>query len=436
MITTGTSIRVRPGSELAGVIRVPGDKSLSHRALMFGALADGVSQVRGFLPAGDTLATLGCLEALGVQIDRHTSTDLTVHGRGLHGLQAPSAPLDCVNAGTGLRLLTGIMVGQSFPSVLDGSDQLRRRPMTRITQPLRLMGAQIDDTNGRAPLRIEPAALHGITYEMPVASAQVKSCLLLAGLFADGVTTVIEPGPARDHTERMLRGVGAQVEVSGSNVSITPGAALRPLDVTIPGDISSAAFVLVGALLTAADEVRIENVGINPTRTGILDILALMGAEIQMVNHREEAGEPVADLIVSKTALHGAAIGGDLIVRAIDEFPALMVAALQADGETIVNNAAELRVKETDRIAVMAGELRKLGAEIEERPDGFKIVGPQTLRGAVADGHDDHRVAMSLVIAGLCANGETLVEDARCAEDSFPRFVDTLQALDAAVEQL
>jgi 3-phosphoshikimate 1-carboxyvinyltransferase len=446
-------------------VAVPGDKSLSHRALILGALADGVSQARGWLPAGDTLATLRCVQALGVAVERRDDTTLSVHGRGLWGLQAPAAPLDCVNAGTAIRLLAGVMAGQRFPSVLDGSAQLRRRPMRRVTDPLRQMDAQIEDADGRAPLRIRPAHLRGITYEMPVASAQVKSSLLLAGLFADGPTTIIEPGPARDHTERMLRAMGAGVAANGARVTLTPGNALRPFDMTIPGDMSSAAFVIVAALLSPRYQphppasspfdgegehggdssplstswggdsgeglTRIENVNTNPTRTGILDILAQMGAEVALSGEREEGGEPVADLTVKPTPFRGAAIGGDLIVRAIDEFPALMVAATQAEGETVARDAAELRVKETDRIAVMAAELRKLGAEIEERPDGFRIVGPQTLRGAIVQGHDDHRVAMALAVAGLVAEGETIIEDAACVNDSFPGFVETLQALGA-----
>lgn len=428
------AIRVKPGRGLQGTVRVPGDKSISHRTLILGALAEGVSQVRGFLPAGDTLATLGCMRALGVVIDQHDSTTLTVHGRGLHGLLAPTAPLNCVNAGTAIRLLAGILAGQAFPSVLDGSEQLRRRPMRRVTDPLRQMGAQIADTDGRAPLHLSPASLHGITYSMPVASAQVKSCVLLAGLFANSPTTVIEPGPARDHTERMLRGMGLDVHVDGGCVTLVPGTALHSLDVTVPGDISSAAFVLVAGLLNAASEVRVEGVNVNPTRTGILDIFALMGSQVRVSDSWNEAGEPVADMVVRRMALTGADTRGDLIVRAIDEFPALMVAATQADGATVVSDAAELRVKETDRIAVMAGELRKFGAQIEERADGFALHGPQKLRGAVVDGHDDHRVAMSLVVAGLCADGETLVNDARCVEDLFPGFVETMQSLGADVE--
>jgi 3-phosphoshikimate 1-carboxyvinyltransferase len=430
------AIRVCPGENLKGSVGVPGDKSLSHRALILGGLADGTSHVRHFLPGGDTLATLGCMRSLGVTIEQHDAATLTVHGRGLHGLQAPAAALNCVNAGTGMRLLAGVMAGQPFASVLDGSEQLRRRPMRRITDPLRRMGALIEDSDGRAPLRFSPAGLRGITYDMPVASAQVKSCVLLGGLFADSPTTIVEPGPARDHTERMLRAMGASVQIEGTRITIYPGESLQPLDLTIPGDISSAAFVLVAAAFAAADSVTVQGIGVNPTRTGLLDVLAAMGAEIGQTNPRDEGGEPVADLLAGRVTLHGASIGGDLVVRAIDEFPVLMVAATQADGETVVADAAELRVKETDRIAVMADELRKLGAAIDERADGFRVIGPQTLRGAAVDGHDDHRVAMALAVAGLVAQGETIIRDAGCVNDSFPGFVETLQALGAKVEWL
>ncbi|MEW6580103.1 MAG: 3-phosphoshikimate 1-carboxyvinyltransferase [Chloroflexota bacterium] len=426
-----TAIRVRPGATLRGAVRVPGDKSLSHRALILGALAEGTGHVRGWLPAGDTLATLRCIQALGIAVEREGETTLTVRGRGLGGLQAPAAPLDCVNAGTAMRLLAGVLAGQRFASTLDGSEQLRRRPMRRITEPLRRMGAQIADTDGHAPLHIRPAALRGMVHTLPVASAQVKSGILLAGLFADGPTTVSEPGPARDHTERMLRAMGAQVDVDGFTVTLTPGPALHPLDLTVPGDPSSAAFVLVAALLAAEGDVRVTGVGVNPTRTGLLDILAAMGGPVTCERERLEGGEPVADLLVRQADLRGTAVGGDLIVRAIDEFPVLMIAATQARGETLVRDAAELRVKETDRIAVMAAELRKMGAVIEEQPDGFRIVGPQRLHGAVVQGHDDHRVAMALAVAGLVADGETVVEDAACAHDSFPGFVETMRALGA-----
>lgn len=428
------AIRAGAGAALNGVVRVPGDKSLSHRALIFGALAEGTSYVRQWLAAGDTLATLDCVRALGVTVLQHSSSTLTIHGAGLHGFHAPQRPLNCINAGTAMRLLAGVLAGQRFESVLDGSAQLRSRPMRRVIAPLQQMGAQVRATNDRAPLYFAPAELHGMTYAMPVASAQVKSCILLAGLYADAPTTVIEPGPARDHTERMLQAMGAQIAVDGPQVTVTPGGTLRPFDMAIPGDMSSAAFVIVAALLAGEGVVRITNIGVNPTRTGILDILTAMGAAVAQDNIHDEGGEPVAEIAVRRASLRGVDVGGELIVRAIDEFPALMVAATQASGVTTVRDAAELRVKETDRIAVMATELRKMGADIEERPDGFRVTGPQHLRGAVVQGHDDHRVAMALAVAGLVAQGETVIEDAACVNDSFPGFVETLAALGAPLE--
>lgn len=429
-----TRVRVRSGREISGAVRVPGDKSISHRALILGSLADGKSEIRGWLPAGDTLATLNAMQALGVKIERHDDTTLTVYGVGLDGLEEPADSLDCVNAGTLMRLMVGVLAGQQFPSVLDGSQQLRSRPMGRVTNPLRLMGANVEENDGRAPLHISPAFIKGITYKMPVASAQVKSCLLLAGLYASGTTTIIEPGPARDHTERMLKAMGANLRIEDNTISISDTPSLKALDLTIPGDISSAAFVLVAAALLAKDTVRIEGVGINATRTGILDALMAMGVSIGHENTHETGGETVADLVLGACPLYGTDIQGDLVVRMIDEFPALMVAATQAKGNTTVSEAHELRVKETDRLAVMAAELRKLGAVIDEYEDGFALSGPQLLKGAVVDGHDDHRVAMSMVIAALVAEGETIVEDAKCIHDSFPGFVELMQSLGADVQ--
>lgn len=426
-------IRVRPGQSLRGSVTVPGDKSLSHRSLILGALAEGASQVRGFLPAGDTLATLNCIRQLGVQVDQHDETTLTVHGVGLYGLKRPDAPLDFVNAGTGIRLMIGVMAGQQFRSVLDGSEQLRRRPMGRVTNPMRAMGANIEENDGRAPIHVYPAQLKGMQHELTVASAQVKSCLLLAGLYADGPTTVIEPGPARDHTERMLKALGADLSIDGNNVTLTPGQPLQPFEITIPADISSAAFLLAAGAVVPDSKFQITNVNTNPTRTGILEALQQMGLNIELEDEVETGGEPVATMIVKSTPVQGAHISGDLVVRMIDEFPALMVVATQASGDTRVADAHELRVKETDRIAVMAGELRKMGLVIEEYDDGFCVSGRQQLKGAVVDGHDDHRVAMSLTIAGLVAEGETIVEDARCVNDSFPGFVEVLQTLGADV---
>ncbi len=431
---SGNTIVVQGGrAALRGDVRVPGDKSISHRAIILGALAEGESHVRGWLAAGDTLATLACARALGVEVTQHSPEELTVCGRGLRGLRAPSAPLHCANAGTAMRLLAGVLAGQPFHSTLDGSAQLRRRPMRRVTEPLRAMGARVGDTDGHAPLHFAPATLHGLTYTMPIASAQVKSALLLAGLYATGTVTVVEPGPSRDHTERMLRAMGADVRAEDGRVTLKPPRALRPLALDVAGDMSSAAFVLIAGALAGAGRVCVRGVGVNPTRVGLVDILRAMGARVTFENARESGGEPIADVCVERGALCGAEVGGALVVRAIDEFPALMVAATQAEGETLVRDAAELRVKETDRIAVMAAELRKLGARVEELPDGFRVVGPQRLRGADVEAHADHRVGMALALAGLVAEGETRVHGAGAVRDSFPSFVEVLATLGAPI---
>lgn len=437
------NLLVRPQkTPLRGTVAVPGDKSISHRAVMFAALAEGTSVIRNWLPAGDTLATLEAMRALGVSIEVEAQSpqawDLRVEGSGLHGLTPPTAALDCRNAGTCMRLLAGIMAGQAFPSVLDGSAQLRKRPMRRITEPLQSMGAQIVAENGRAPLHISPAYLHGVDYRMRVASAQVKSALLLAGLYAAGETRVYQPGPARDHTERMLSAMGADVTVDGDWVVLRKPAAgelrLEPLELTVPGDISSAAFPLVAAAVVPHSEVTLTNVGANATRTGILEMLRAMGAQVEMHNERVTGGEMAVDLTIRFEELHSIKVNGDVVVRGIDEFPILAVAATQAAGETTVGDAAELRVKEVDRIGVLAGELRKLGVNIDERPDGYTVHGPARLYGAEVNSHDDHRLGMSLAVAGLVTHGMTLVHDARCIHDSFPGFVETMQRLGANME--
>lgn len=451
---------------LRGSARVPGDKSISHRALMLGALADGVSRVEGFLPGGDCFATLGCMRALGIEIQLNglnglngentadsvssvESPTMIIHGRGLRGLQKPDAPLDCVRSGTTMRLLAGILAGQDFASILTGEPQLLRRPMRRITEPLRAMGADIEDVDGRAPLTIRGHALRGGEHALNVASAQVKSAILLAGLFADGSVIVRQPGPARDHTERML---GAQIAnhesritnhneppivIDRLDVMLNPASIdhLEPLNIVVPGDISSAAFPLVAALLVADSDITLEGIGVNPTRTGLLDVLEAMGAEIALHNVREQGGEPVADLVVRASTLRGVEIGGDTVVRMIDEFPVLAVAATQAHGTTVVRDARELRVKETDRIATVVEELRKLGANIEARDDGFVVEGPTPLHGAVVNSHGDHRLGMALAAAGLVAEGETIIEGAACIADSFPGFTAVLRALGAHLSE-
>jgi 3-phosphoshikimate 1-carboxyvinyltransferase len=415
---------------LQGSSGVPGDKSISHRALLLGALASGTSQVSGLLASGDTLATLACVRALGIEVEEPPgSAALVIHGRGLQGWQAPAAILDCARSGTTMRLLAGILAGQPFDSTLSGEEQLRCRPMSRVVEPLRRMGADIVDCAGYAPLLIHGKQLHGREHTLQVASAQVKSALLLAGLYAVGPTTVAMPGPARDHTERMLAAMGVAVEVSGFCVGLRPAAALAPLTLQVPGDISSAAFPLVAATLVPGSRVTLNAVGVNPTRTGLLDVLAAMGANIVVTNQRGEGGEPVADLAVQSALLRGTEIGGELVVRMIDEFPVLAVAATQATGSTLVRDAAELRVKESDRIAAVVAELQKMGAAIAARPDGFVVEGPARLHGARVDSHGDHRLAMALAVAGLVAEGKTVIRGAERIADSFPGFVEQMQRL-------
>lgn len=425
----GTTLQIEPRSQLVGETSVPGDKSISHRAAILGALAEGTSQVDGWLPAGDTLATLQAMRTLGIHIERPEPDRLLIHGG---ALRAPDEPLNLANAGTGLRLLAGILAGQPFASTLDGSDQLRRRPMRRITDPLRQMGADITATDGRPPLHIKPTPLTGIRYEMPIPSGQVKSALLLAGLFANGPTTVIEPGPARDHTERLLHAMGANIAVDGPTITLTPGSPLRPVEMTVPGDFSSAAFLLVAASILPDSRLVLEHISLNPTRTGLLDVLQQMGAALTVTEQGQAGGDPVGRIVVQSAALGKTAVSGDTVVRMIDEFPILMVAALRATGRTEVRDARELRVKETDRIAVMAAELRKMGAVIDAYDDGFAITGPQRLHGAVVDAHDDHRIGMSLAVAGLlAADGVTVVRGDQCIADSFPGFARIVRALGA-----
>ncbi len=431
------------GRPLRGALRVPADKSISHRAAILGALAEGDTRVENFLPSETTRATLNCLRALGAQIEEPAPNTLIIHGRGLHALREPNDVLFCAGSGTTMRLLAGICAGQNFLSILDGTPALKRRPMARVVEPLRAMGATIStrDDGCVPPLAIRGGRLHGIDYTMEIASAQVKSAILLAGLFADTPTTVREPGASRDHTERMLKTFGvwvadpatsARVENNHDalrSICLHPIPHLRsPTSLSVPNDFSSAAFFIVAALLVPGSEICIEHVGLNPTRTGLIDVLTEMGARVQIENAHEESGEPTADLVVrSAEELRAAQVSGDLIPRMIDEVPILAVAATQAHGETVVRDAQELHVKESDRIAALAQELRKMGAQIEERPDGFAIVGPVRLRGARVSAHNDHRLAMSLAIAGLIAAGETIIEGWECVADSFPNFEEALR---------
>lgn len=428
-----SELTICPSMPLRGQVRVPGDKSITHRALLLGSISEGTSRVGDLLHADDCLATLRAVESLGIRVEKVGATTVLVHGQGLNGLQEPGDVLDCSRSGTTMRLLAGLLAGQPFLSVLTGDVQLRRRPMARVIDPLRRMGATVLGRDGgqRPPLAIKGGRLEGMDYAMPVASAQVKSALLLAGLYAGSPTTLHEPGPARDHTERMLLAMGARLEIKDRALRIEPGKRLQAMDVMVPGDFSAAAFLLVAATLVPGSEAVIEGVGVNPTRTGFLDVLLAMGADVTLQGERSVGGEPVADLVVCTSDLRGVEVSGDLVVRAIDEFPILAVAATQAHGETIVRDAAELRVKETDRIASTVQELRRLGAEIEALPDGFVVSGPTRLQGGRAHSHGDHRLAMSLAVAGLVATGETTVGNTDCIGDSFPGFSAALAQLGA-----
>ena len=426
---------VRRPARLRGTVQLPGDKSVSHRMALLGALASGPTKVRRFLPAEDTLATLNCLRELGVewQIDEEAPgvASLEVAGRGLRGLREPADVLDAGNSGTTLRLLAGVLAGQPFVSVLTGDASLRSRPVDRIVEPLRLMGAQLFARDGdkRPPLSIRGGALSGIHYQLPVASAQVKSAILLAGLFADGETVIEEPLPTRDHTERLLRAMGVDLRREGPGVRMAPPASLAPLELEVPGDISTAAFWLVAAAVHPDAEIVLQGVGVNPTRTGLLDVLSMMGATIDIGEQRMMGEEPVADITVRSSELRGVEVAGELIPRLIDEIPALAVAAAFADGQTVVRDAAELRVKESDRIATITRGLQQLGAVIEEREDGFVIEGRRGLQGAVVNGSGDHRLTMALAVAGLLADGETTIEDGEAVAVSYPRFWHDLEQL-------
>ncbi|MBN8884881.1 MAG: 3-phosphoshikimate 1-carboxyvinyltransferase [Rudaea sp.] len=412
-----------PAAALRGEIRVPGDKSISHRAVMFASLADGVSRITGFLEGEDTRATARAFAQMGVRIDTPNASERIVHGVGIDGLKPPAEAIDCGNAGTGMRLLAGLLAGQSFDTVLIGDESLSRRPMRRVIDPLAKMGAKIEaNEGGLPPLRVSGGQpLKGIDYALPVASAQVKSALLLAGLYARGETQVHEPHPTRDYTERMLHAFGYPIEFSEGHAKLSGGHRLRATDVTVPADFSSAAFFLVAASIVPGSELTLRDVGMNPRRTGLLQALRLMGADIRETNVRAAGGEAIADLTVRHAPLHGIDVPVELVPDMIDEFPALFVAAAVAEGTTRVIGAAELRVKESDRIAVMAKGLRALGARIEETPDGAIITGG-TLQAGEADSAGDHRCAMSFCVAGLVAKGAVGVLDCANVATSFPGF--------------
>jgi 3-phosphoshikimate 1-carboxyvinyltransferase len=423
-------LRVRPVRRLAGTVEVPGDKSVSHRAALLGALARGVTEVHGYLEAEDTLRTLTAVEALGVEVTRKGPGELRIASAGPESWQEPADVIDCGNSGTTARLLLGALAGQPFWTFLTGDDSLRRRPMARVVAPLGRMGVTVVGRAGgeRLPLAARGARpLRAVTETLAVASAQVKSAILLAGLAADGPVSVTEPAASRDHSERMLRQFGARVETHGRTVTIAPGP-LRGTVVSVPGDISSAAFLLVAALVVPDATVSVRHVGVNPTRTGLLDVLRAMGASLELTP--EAAGEePTATLTARASGLAGTAVAGGLLPRLIDEVPAVAVAALVARGRTEIRDAAELRVKESDRIATLARELGRLGARVTERPDGLAIEGGGRLRGAPVDSGGDHRIAMALAVAGLLAEGETIIDNVACIATSFPEFVPTLNAL-------
>lgn len=413
----------QPVSRIRGEIVVPGDKSISHRSLMLGGMAEGRTEVTGFLASEDCLATLNVMRSLGVRIDQPAPDHVIVHGAGAGGFKGAQTALDMGNAGTAMRLFMGLLAAQTFDSVLVGDSSLMKRPMERVAKPLREMGAKIETVEGRPPVTLRGGvALRAIDYSLPMASAQVKSAVLLAGLHARGRTRVTEPAPTRDHTERMLRGFGVEVLRSEQSVAIEGGQTLRATDVQVPGDISSAAFFLVAGALGAEEGLVLRNVGINPTRTGILDILIAMGADIQITNRRETGGEPVADISVRKSELKGIRVPDAVVPLAIDEFPVFFIAAACAQGESLVRGAAELRVKETDRLAVMAEGLGRLGVEHELLPDGLWIRGGD-LDGGVIDSHGDHRIAMAFAVASLRSRGPIEILDVANVATSFPGFV-------------
>ena len=420
---------------LKGRVSVPGDKSISHRCIMFGSIADGVTEVRNFLEGADCLATIRCFRSMGIEIEEKNTT-VIVHGKGLHGLSAPDSILDAGNSGTTTRLLSGILAGQPFESKLSGDESLNSRPMKRIMDPLTQMGAHISSIlrNGCAPLYIAPSTLHGIHYDSPVASAQVKSCILLAGLYAEGETSVTEPSLSRNHTELMLREFGADIRTTHALNSTEATASIRPCGrlfgqkITVPGDISSAAYFIAAGLIVPDSEILIENVGINPTRAGILKVCEDMGGNITLLNERTEGGEKIADILVKTSSLHGITIEGDIIPTLIDEIPVIAVMAAAAEGTTIIKDAQELKVKETDRIETVTDNLKAMGCNVTPTADGMIITGGK-LKGASINTLLDHRIAMAFSIAALVAEGNTKILDSKCVDVSYPTFYDTFEQL-------
>ena len=422
-------MEIKKQTNLRGMLMVPGDKSISHRAVMFGSLAKGTTRISHFLEGADCLSTIACFRKMGIDIERNAS-EILVHGKGLHGLSAPDGILDVGNSGTTTRLISGILAGQNFTSELDGDDSIRTRPMKRIMTPLTSMGADITSKrgNGCAPLVIDGKTLHGIHYDSPVASAQVKSCVLLAGMYADSITSVTEPFLSRNHTEIMLNYFGAKVTSEGTTASIVPEPALNGREIQVPGDISSAAYFIAAGLLTPGSEILLKNVGINPTRAGILKVCMDMGADITLLNESTE-GEPTADLLIRTSNLKGTTIEGGIIPTLIDEIPMIAVMAAFADGTTVIRDAQELKVKESDRITVMVDNLKRMGADIEGTEDGMIIHGGKPMHGAAIDSHLDHRVAMSFAVAGTICDGTMDILNGDCVNISYPEFYNDLYSL-------
>lgn len=418
-------------NKLKGNISVPGDKSISHRSLILGSIAQGETRIYNFLDSLDCLKTLECMQALGAEIDLGKDNFIKIKGKGLYGLQEPKDMLDVGNSGTTIRLLTGLLSGQNFYSVLNGDNSIRRRPMKRVVEPLRLMGADIwGRKDGQfAPLSVRGNKLNPLHYTLPVASAQVKTALLLAGLYAAGETVIKEPLPTRDHTERMLKVMQADIKISSPEVKIKGGKELKSTEIFIPGDISSAAYFIAAASILRDSQILIKHVGVNPTRTGIIKILKMMGAKINILNYQIKSNEPQADLKIEYSELKGIEIRKEEVPLLIDELPLVAVVATQAQGKTVVSGAKELRVKETDRIKATVNELKKMGADIEEKDDGFIVTGPSRLKGAVCESYNDHRIAMSLAVAALLAEGKTVIKNSECLDISFPGFEKTLQNL-------
>ena len=425
-------MQIKKYTSLKGEVTVPGDKSISHRSIMLGALAEGKTVVRGFLQGADCLSSIACFEKMGIQIENDRAKDIVkIVGKGLHGLQKPATVLDTGNSGTTTRLISGILAAQDFECTLNGDASIQKRPMKRIMEPLSMMGAQIESVrgNGCAPLHITGTQLHGIHYNSPVASAQVKSAILFAGLYAEGATSVTEPEISRNHSELMLKGFGASVMSQDRTVTILPANHLIAQEIDVPGDISSAAYFIAAGLMTPSSEICIRNVGINPTRDGIIKVCQNMGASIAVENIRKTAGEPVADLIVRTSSLHGTTIGGSIIPTLIDELPVIAVLACFAEGTTIIKDAQELKVKESNRIDTVVDNLKRMGADVEATDDGMIIHGGKPLHGATIDSHLDHRIAMSFAIAGGIVDGETDILGAECVNISYPDFYETLGKL-------